>query len=1062
MRLLALLLLLPIFVHAQLPAQLKTVTGTVKDESGAPMQGVSVSVKGHSNGVMTDASGKFTLSVQTGAVLSFSYVNYDPARLTVEEKSDYTVTLKQKAGSMSDVVVVGYGTAKRKDLTGAVGSVNMRDFSKAPVKSFDDALQGRVAGVQVTSNDGQPGSNANIVIRGQGSITQDNSPLYVIDGFPLENANANSIDPDDIESIDVLKDAAATARYGARGSNGVILITTKKGKAGSTVVSYNVYFGIQKDPKKMKMMSPYQFVQYVQEVNPVYADSSYLANGVTLDDYKNRKAVDLQDYIYRTGLSETHDLAVRGGTDKTRYSISGNYYDQQGVIINSGFKRYQGRVTLDQTVSDKLKVGVNVNYAYSSSYGQQLTNNTISTNASGTNTYYASSNLLYSVWGYRPTVALGTSDSSTNLAGSLNDPALIGNAAQDYRVNPVINLKNQLTNIKNTSLIANAYAEYAFTPDLTLRVTGGITNVMLETDVFNNAQTQSASQYNSSIIGVNGSVAYVPNTTWMNENILTFDKHIHTDHHITVIGDVSEYGNTSGTRSLSGNNLPNPDLGLDGIDLASSGNLSVVSSTSRWTMASGVGILNYDYQSKYLFSASMRADASSKFSASNRWGYFPAASAGWRFSSEPFMQNVHFISDGKIRASYGASGNNRVGDFAYLPTIGFPSTTYWYSSDNGAPVVGSGITSPGNYNLKWETTLQSDIGLDLSLFKSRVTVTADVYRKVTHNLLLNASLPYIIGVNPATGYENVGELRNQGLEFSFTTRNIETRNFSWSTSFNISFNENKILSLANNQTAILSGSGTFFDTRFSSLSPYIAAAGRSVGEMYGLAFNGVYQYSDFNKMPNGTYLLKPNVPTNGATASTIQPGDIKYKDINGDGVANSSDYTVIGRGLPIHTGGFVNNFRYKNFDLNLLFQWSYGNQVINANRYIFEGGITTNPYLNQLASYADRWEPNNPSNTNFRTLGMTNAAYSSRVIEDGSYLKLRTISLGYNIPESAIKRAKIKSIRVFASGQNIFTLTKYSGPDPEASSRNSNLTPGFDYGAYPHSLVAVLGANINF
>lgn len=1051
------ILLLLMFLPVAGLAQMQPVTGTVKNESGLPLERVTVSVKGRSQGALTDSLGRYRINVPQGATLVFSYVNYEPVSVVVGRQTAYSVVLKLKGGGLNDVVVVGYGTARRKDLTGSVASVNMNDFDKAPVKSFDDALAGRVAGVMVTSNDGQPGGNANIVIRGQGSITQDNSPLYVIDGFPLEDANANSIDPADIESIDVLKDASATARYGARGSNGVILITTKRGKKGLPVVSYNGYAGIQAIPKKMKMMGPYDFVNYVQEVNPVYADSTYLSHGITLDSYKGRKAVDLQDYIYQTGLSENHDLALRGGNDKTQYSMSGNVLDQKGIIIQSGFKRYQGRFTLDQTVTPKLKVGLNTNYAYSEAYGQQVANST-----SGTNTYYASSNLLYAVWGYRPTVGLGSSDSSTNLLGSLNDPALIGNSAQDYRVNPLINLKNQLTDIKNTTLVANAYAEYAFSPALKLRITGGITNIMVETDVFNNANTQSASQYNSSIIGVNGTVSHAPNTTWMNENILTFEKRIHDDHHITLIGDFSEYGNTSGVRSFYGTSLPNADLGLDGIDLAPSGDLSAVSRSSRWKMLSGVGIVNYDFRSKYLFSASMRADGSSKFAPVNRWGYFPAASVGWRFSSEDFMDRFTWLTDGKLRASYGASGNNRVSDFAYLPTIGFPGTTNWYSYDNLAPTVGSAITAAGNYDLKWETTVQADIGLDLSFFKSRLSVTTDVYRKTTHNLLLNASLPYFIGVNPASGYENVGELRNQGLEVAINTVNIQHKDFSWTSGFNISFNQNRILALTGNQTALLSGSGTFFDTRFSSLSPYIAAVGRSVGEMYGLKFDGIYQYSDFDRMPNGSYLLKANIPTNGATRSTIQPGDIKYKDINGDGVADSKDYTVIGRGLPIHTGGFVNNFHYKHFDLNILLQWSYGNQEINANRYIFEGGITTNPNLNQLASYAKRWEPYYASHTIFRSLGMVNAAYSSRVIEDGSYLKLRTVSLGYNVPAAALQRIKIKSIRVYASAQNLWTWTKYSSPDPEASARNSNLTPGFDFGAYPHSLSAVLGANINF
>ncbi len=1064
------MLLLPIIGLAQT----KTVTGTVNDENGSPLPGVSIIVKGKTTGTKTDASGKFTINVLPSATLVVSYVSYQNAQIVVGTKTDYTIQLKPNNSEGNEVVVVGYGTVRRKDLTGAVGSVNMKDFEKAPVKSLDDALAGRVAGVQVQSNDGQPGGNANIIIRGSGSITQDNSPLYVVDGFPLESGNFNSISPDDIESIDVLKDASATSRYGARGSNGVVLITTKKGKKGEAHLTYNAYYGLQSAPKKFDMMKPYDYVSYMQEFTPA-VDSTYLAAGTsatptTLDFYSHLKGVDLQDYIYQTGSSQSHDIAVRGGTDQTRYSFSGNFLKQDGVIINSGYQRFQGRLTLDQNVGAKLKVGINANYSYGLTTGQQLGNASPSSNASGTATYYASTAFLYGVLGYRPTAGFigfantaanyATADSFNNatLIQSLNDPALVGNSAQDYRVNPYINIQNQITNIRNNTLIANAYAEYALSKQLTLRVTGGVTNIMTNTQVFNNSKTQSASIYNSSPIGVNGSIAYSPNTTWINENMLTY-KNSFGDHHLTVTADFSEQGNKSSYTAQSGNNLPNEDLGLDGLDLGTVTN-SVYS--SRWTMASALGILNYDYKSKYLLTASIRSDASSKFATANRWGTFPAAAIAWRFTSEDFMKNIKFISDGKLRLGYGSSGNNRVSDFAYLPTIGLTSTANWYSYNNQPTSVGAGITSAGNYDLKWETTNQTNIGLDLSFFKSRLNLTVDAYKRVTHDLLLNASLPYIIGVPSASGYENVGSLQNKGLEFNINTVNVQTRQFTWTSSFNISFNQNKILSLAPGQQALLSGSGTFFDTRFSSLSPYIAALGRSVGEMYGYQFDGVYQYKDFDKLPNGTYLLKPNIAYNATSRTAQQPGDIKYKDLNGDLVVDAKDYTVIGSGIPKYFGGFSNNFRYANFDLNIFLQYSVGNDVVNANRYIFEGGITNNPNLNQFASYKDRWEPNNPSNTLYRTNGMPNAAYSSRVIEDGSYLKLRTVSLGYNFPTTLMKRAKMQSARIYASAQNLLTWTKYSGQDPEASSRNSNLTPGFDYSAYPHSLSAVVGVQVTF
>lgn len=1032
-----------------LSAQVKTVTGTVTDENDKPLPGVTVAVKNGPAATQTDSAGKFSLKAALKATLVFSSVNYQKKELVVDARQVYTIILSSVSGTLDDVVVVGYGTQKKRDLTGAVSSVNMKDFSKAPVKSFDDALAGRVAGVVVTSADGQPGSNASIVIRGAGSITQDNSPLYVIDGFPSENSNANSISPADIESIDVLKDASATSIYGARGANGVILITTKKGKQGPPVVTYNGYYGWQNIPKKVELMGPYDFVKYVGELNAGIRDSIYLKNGVTLEDYKNRPGLDMQDYIFQQGQSQNHDIAVRGGNDKTRYSLSGNFNNQEGIVISGGFRRYQGRFSLDQTVSTKFKTGINVNYSYSEAYGIPV---------SATN-FYASATTLYSVWGYRPTTSISGRDSAVDLLNSFYDPTNDIANNQDYRVNPLQNIQNQYTKNKTTNFIANAYAEYAITKSLTLRIVGGITNNNVETNVFNNSKTQSGSKWNAS--GVNGSIAFAPNTTWRSENSLTYRKKLGA-HSISVLGVFEAQGNKTAYRSLSATQLPNEDLGLDGIDLAAAANTTLSSSSSRWTMASALGRINYDYKSKYLLTASFRADGSSKFAAGHKWGYFPSASAAWRFSSEKFMRGLSFVSDAKLRIGYGASGNNRVGDFAYLPQLQLTNMNYWYSW-NGSPVsTGAVITSAGNYNLKWETNEQTNIGLDLGLWNSRVNLTVDVYKRITKDLLLNAALPYTNGIESSTGFKNIGRLQNQGLEISLTTRNIETPSFSWNSSINISFNQNKIVALTEGQTSILSGSGTFFNTTFSGLSPYISVVGRPLGEMYGLLFDGVYQYPDFDLMPNGSYLLKPNITTNGAARTAIRPGDIKYKDLNGDLNVNNLDYTIIGSGLPVHTGGFSNNFRYGNFDLNVLLQWSYGNDIINANRYVFEGGIVTNPNLNQFASYKNRWEPDNPSNTLFRAGGMTNAAYSSRVVENGSYLKLRTVSLGYNIPAAVLKRIKIQHIRAYTSAQNLYTWTKYSGLDPEVSARPSNLTPGFDYTAYPHSFTVVAGLEVTF
>ncbi|MBC9931809.1 TonB-dependent receptor [Chitinophaga qingshengii] len=1040
-------MILPLSLFAQ---QKKAITGIVKDKDGNPLIGVTVLVKNEKTGATTNDAGRFAITAAPGATLVFTFIGYEKTEQLVDNRADYTVRMKDQVGTLNDVVVVGYATQQRKDLTGSVGSVNMKEFEKAPVKSFDEALAGRVAGVAVASNDGQPGSIANIVIRGAGSITQNNSPLYVIDGFPTESSNANAISPGDIESIDVLKDASATAIYGARGSNGVILITTKKGKTGPPQVTYNGYMGWQQIPKKIPLLDSYEFVRYVGDVNRSMYDSIYLAGGVKLDDYRNKPAIDMQDYIYRVGQNQNHDIAVRGGNDKTRYSVSGNFNNQKGIIINGGFKRYQGRFSLDQVVSSKLKVGINANYAYNESYGIPV---------SATN-FYASATTLYSVWGFRPTNSIAGRDSAANLIDDFYDPGNEIANNQDYRVNPLQNIQNQYTMNKVNNLIANAYAEYAITKELTMRVAGGINTVNTEMNVFNNSQTQSGSKWNSN--GVNGSVDFRPTSLWRAEGGLTYRKRWNDVHNLTVLGVVEAQGYKNAQRRFSANQVPNEDLGMDALDLAAPANTSLVSLSSRWTMASGALRVNYDYKSQYLFAASLRADGSSKFAVSNKWGYFPAVSGAWRFSSEEFMKNIRFISDAKIRVGYGASGNNRVDDFAYLPQLQLTNMAYWYSAGNAPLNIGAVMISSGNPNLRWETNEQTNIGLDLAFLKNRLSLTLDVYQRTTKDLLLQAALPYSHGIESATGFKNVGKLQNKGLEITLAGTVVDKKDFTWNSNFNISFNQNKILSLAEGQQSILYGSGTFFNTTYSGLFPYISVIGRPLGEMYGLVFDGVYQYSDFDLMPNGTYLLKPDVPTNGSARNAIQPGDIKYKDLNGDMQVNNQDYTIIGSGLPKHTGGFSNDFRYRNFDLNILLQWSYGNDIINANRYVFEGGIVNNPNLNQFATYANRWTPTNPSNTLFRAGGMGNAAYSSRVVEDGSYLKLRTVSLGYNVPNTWLKRAKISKLRIYASAQNIYTWTKYSGMDPEVSGRQSNLSPGFDYAVYPHSLSYVTGLNVTF
>lgn len=1017
-----------------------TIQGMVTDTSNTPLIGVTIKVKGTSTAVTTDINGRYSIVAPEGKpVLIFTYVGYITREVTVDGVLKINIQLKQRQSALDEVVIVGYGAVKKGDITGAVGQVNMADLNKAPVVSFEDALAGRIAGVKVSSSQGQPGAAVDIVIRGANSLTQDNSPLYVIDGFPIENPTNSAINPNDIASIEVLKDASATAIYGSRGANGVIIIETKKGKKGRPVVGYNASLGWQQVNNKMDLMNPYEFVKLQFELDSVTTKAQYLSNR-TIDSYQSDQGYDWQDQIFRRAPMQIHNLSLTGGNDQTKYAISGSVYNQDGIIINSGYKRYQGRFALDQTINTKFKVGINTNYSNIRTYGRTASD----VGSSGS----ASSYLLYSVWGYRPT----TSD-NTDLTGSLLDPDI--NSNNDFRVNPVISTQNELLQRTTSNLLANAYANYQISKDLVLKITGGISSQTVRTDQFYNSQTaQGTPLLPTNVNGSYGSVVYSETNNWLNENTLTWNKTL-GDHKLNILGGFTAQGRNLNTYGSQSTNVPNESLGLSGLDEGTP--LAVTAVKSNNTLASFLSRVNYSYKSKYLLTATIRADGSSKFAQGHKWGYFPSGAFAWRMSDEAFIKNISMISQAKFRISYGLTGNNRVSDFAYLASLGLP-TLNSYSFNNAIPSKGViPLTLPNN-DLKWETTAQLDFGYDLGLFNDRLTLVVDAYQKTTSDLLLNANVPYSTGY--ATAYRNIGKIRNRGLEFTLNTVNIKTKNFSWNSNINISFNRDKLLALNDNQQNLQTPIS--WETAYSTNPLYMATVGGSAAKFYGYQWDGVYQYSDFN-LANGVYTLKSNITTNGATRNSIQPGDIKYKDLNGDNVVDASDKTTIGNPLPKHTGGFSNNFAYKNFDLNIFFQWSYGNDVFNANRIIFEGDALGYRNLNQYASYTARWTPTNPSTTLARIGGQgPKGVYSSNDVEDGSYLRLKTVSFGYRLPATLLKKIKVSDIYFSVSGQNLVTWTKYSGMDPEVSVQNTALTPGFDYSAYPRARTLTFDLKVSF
>ncbi len=598
-------------------------------------------------------------------------------------------------------------------------------------------------------------------------------------------------------------------------------------------------------------------------------------NGKTLDYYKDVAAKDWEGKITRTAPMQNFNFSVRGGSEKTKYSLSSSLVNQDGIVIKSNYKRYQGRLVVDHKINDQLKVGLNANYSHLAQTG-------ISPSLSQ---FSSSTNVMFSVWGYKPLDVAGM-----NLDDQLLDPDI--NPVNDYRTNPLLNLNNLHRLNTTNNLIANAYLEYNILPNLKLRVTGGNNTSKLERQAINNSLTQYG--FPGSNNGINGSLNYAERYNWLNENTLTWDKKIDKKSKINILGGFTVQKETSKNYGQNANQIPADyeNLGIDGLQYGTK--LRVDTLQSVWTMASFLGRVNYNYNSKYYITASIRADGSSKFPTQNHWGYFPSGALSWKFSDEKIFKNSKVLSEGKIRTSYGLTGNNRVGDFDYLTTYFNPiESNYVFNNNYVSNVV---ATNLGNSKLKWETTEQTDLGLDLGFFKQRITISADIYRKITRDLLLKASLPQSSGFESAI--KNIGKIQNQGLELSLSTENIRTKNFSWSSSINISFNENKVLALSDNQDVLENIIN--WDTQWSNTTAYIAKIGSPLGIMYGYLSDGTYKYDDFDKDAAGNYTLKSTITSNGNNRASIKPGDIKYKDLNGDLVVNRSDYTEIGHGLPKH------------------------------------------------------------------------------------------------------------------------------------------------------------------
>lgn len=1015
------------------------VSGTVVDQSGQPIAGALVVVQGSKNGSVCDGNGRFSITTTAGSILEVSMMSYK----TLEHKvtgtiSNLQLVLEEDSELLeSAVVTIAYGTALKRDLTGSVSAVDVNQLSKVPVITFDQALQGRVAGMQMSSGDGQPGSELNVVIRGANSLTQDNSPLYVVDGFPMEDFSSMSISPQDIASISVLKDASSTSLYGSRGANGVVIIETKQGKVGKPTVKYTGSVAVQTTTKKMEMMDPYDYVVYQIERNPLNFNRYLTDAGRTLDDYRNSvNLVDWQSLLFRTSPMHTHDLSVSGGTENTKYSISGSYAGQRGVVINSGYRKGGGRFSFTQNLSKSSKLSLNLSYTADKTYGL------IASEALSTSNSFATY-LMYRTWGSRP---FYISDDA-----SVDD--LFDEDSGTYSImNPYISTQNENRVKKNQVMNANARFEQKIGKYWTLRISGGYNFRESQNETYNNSKTYGGYNSTFNTKGINGGWSFWKRGTWVNENTLMYWRRFNKNHRLDVTVGFSEQGNKTESYGFSTELIPIESLGMSGLDNGVP--YSTNAKVSKSTMLSGFARVNYDFRSKYYITAAIRADGSSRFTKGHRWGVFPSVALAWRLSNEKFMRSARWISNAKIRASYGVTGNNRVGDF---DTYASMAMSAYYAVNGGTPNPAVVPNNIGNEKLTWETTESIDVGFDLSMFRDRVNIVFDLYRKNTDDLLMKANLPHSSGYSSV--YKNVGDVRNDGLELTLNTVNVSTRDFTWVSDFNISFNRDKVLRLSEGQSSLMSTVNLTYT--FNSTYSYIARVGGPVASFYGLEWDGVYNYDDFNTV-GGQYVLKPNVPTNGAERSTIKPGDIKYVDQNGDLVVDDRDCVVIGRCNPVHVGGFNNTFTWRNLSLNIFFQWSYGNQILNANKIYFAGN-GSNQNINQFKYYTDRWTPENSSSRLPSASGQgPQGIYSSYLIEDGSFLRLKNLQLAYSFPDKLLKKMRMKELTLSLSAQNLWTATRYSGLDPEVSVRHSTLTPGFDFSAYARNRVFSFGLTCSF
>ncbi|WP_343020801.1 TonB-dependent receptor, partial [Bacteroides xylanisolvens] len=900
------------------------------------------------------------------------------------------------------------------------------------------ALGGQIAGVQITSTDGTPGAGFSINIRGVGTLTGDSSPLYIVDGFEVDDIDylSNS----DIESIEILKDASSSAIYGARAANGVVLISTKSGKIGKPIINYNGSASYRKISKKLDVLSPYEFVKLQGEVNSKYSDSYFKTGNdddgnpyryQSLDDYIGVSGVNWQDETFNPTWSQDHSLSIMGGTEDTKYNASFSRYIENGIFKNSGFNKTTGKFRLDQKLSKSLSFNFTVNYALTNREGV------------GTSGDSGRFNMLAQILSARPTGGLKLTDEE--LLASAIDPEMLESGESLAQVNPVKQTESVTNNKRAEMWSGNASATWQIIKGLTFKTSGTYNTTNNRTDIFYKDGSKEAYRNGQKPYG---RTQMGRDVRWTNSNNLTWKQKVKKHNYDIMLGHEVSF---KSTEYLLGEamDFPFDNLGNDYLGLGATPS-RVESSYSEKTLLSFFARGNYNYDNRYLFTATVRADGSTVFSNKNKWGFFPSFSAAWRVSEEAFMKDVEWVSNFKVRLGWGIVGNDRISN--YLSMDLYEANKYGIGNNTVTVLTPKQLK---NANLKWEGASSVNLGVDLGFFDNRLNVTADFFIKDTKDLLLAQSLAHVTGFD--SQMQNIGKIQNKGIELSLNSTNIQTRNFTWQTNFNISFIKNTLKGLASGVESMYARSG--FDSNFTAYD-YIATVGQSLGLIYGYEFDGIYQSSDFYTTPDNQLILKEGI-TNNARYGSVKPGVVKYKDQDGDGIITTNDRTVIGNAMPKWYGGITNTFNYKGIDFSFMFQFNYGNDIYNATRLY--ATQSRSGRRNMLAEVADRWSPTNASNKVPSQDGyIVNDVYS-RFIEDGSFLRLKNITLGYTLPHKWTRKFHASKLRIYATGQNLFCISGYSGYDPEVNSASSNpMTPGLDWGAYPKSRVFTFGIDLQF